>query len=499
MSTTTMSTTTPNNRDASNGDLRFVIIGAGMAGILAAIKLREAGFDNLVIYEKNEGIGGTWYENTYPGLACDVPSHLYSYSFAPNPEWSQQFSPGAEIRKYFEDVARQFEVDSLVRFNTEITSCEFADGRWRLEASDGSRDEGDFVIAATGVLHHPNLPEFEGMESFRGAVFHSARWNHDVPTAGRRVGVIGTGSSAIQIITALVEEVAELILFQRTAQWIMPVTNQTYGSDDRADFRSHPESMKKLREQISRAFIDGFANILVDADSPMLQAIHETCENHLENSVRDPVLREKLRPTYRAACKRLVMSGGFYDAIQHPNAKVVCEAIERIEPTGVRTEDGQLHELDVLVLATGFRVDRFVRPMHVVGRGGVALDDVWANGPSAYMAITVPDFPNFFMLNGPNAPVGNFSLIDVAEMQFAYIMQLVERVRCGECKELSVSHEAMRQFDTDRLEAAKTTIWNTGCKSWYLDENGLPSAWPWTFDRFTEEMSRPRMVDFEVK
>jgi cation diffusion facilitator CzcD-associated flavoprotein CzcO len=227
--------------------------------------------------------------------------------------------------------------------------------------------------------------------------------------------------------------------------------------------------------------------------------MHAMCESNLENSVRDPVLREKLRPTYRAACKRLVMSDRFYDAIQRPNAHLVTERIDRIEKSGVRTTDGRLHELDVLVLATGFRVDRFVRPMQVTGRDGIALDDVWKDGPLAYQAISVPDFPNLFLLQGPNSPVGNFSLIDVAELELDYVLQLVDLLRCGACHEISASHEAMERFDRERKQAARSTIWSSGCKSWYLDEEGLPTAWPWTFDRFREEMRAPRAEDFETR
>jgi cation diffusion facilitator CzcD-associated flavoprotein CzcO len=481
----------------SRPDLRFLVIGAGMSGILSGIKLQEAGLDDFAIYEKADRLGGTWRENTYPGLACDVPSHLYSYSFAPNPDWSHRFSPGPEILAYLERVARGSGMEARIRYRKQITRCAFEDGRWRIEAADGSRDEGDFVIAATGVLHHPAMPDLEGLDSFGGAVFHSARWDHDVPLAGRRVGVVGTGSSAIQIVSALVDEVGSLSLFQRTPQWIMPVENPAYGEDERAVFRRQPEAMATIREQVTRAFVDGFANVLGDANAPALQAIHAACEANLERSVRDPELREKLRPGYRAACKRLIMSPDFYDAIQRPNARLVTEGIERVEPAGVRTRDGRLHELDVLVLATGFRVDRFVRPMAVTGREGAALDDVWKDGPFAYMAISVPGFPNFFMLNGPNAPVGNFSLIDVAEMQFAYILRLVEQVRSGACREVCVSPQAMDRFDAERREAARTTIWATGCKSWYLDGRGLPTAWPWTFDRFREEMAEPRLEDYE--
>jgi len=491
--------TPPTQPHPTRRDLRFVIIGAGMSGVLSAIKLQEAGLEDWVVYEKADRLGGTWRENTYPGIACDVPSHFYSYSFALNPEWSHRFAPGSEIQSYFEEVARRYGVTPRIRFGREVTRCAFEDGRWRIALADGSTDEADFVIAATGVLHHPALPEIEGLDSFGGASFHSARWNHEVDLAGKRVGVIGTGSSAIQIVSALVDEVAELTLFQRTAQWITPVENPAYSEEEKDEFRKHPEAMLEIRSAVSRAFTEGFANVLVDSESPMLKVIHDSCVANLESNVRDPELREKLRPSYRAACKRLIMSENFYDAIQRPNARLVTEAIERVEESGVRTRDGRLHELDVLVLATGFRVDRFVRPMQVIGRDGKLLDDVWKDGPFAYLAISVPGFPNFFMLNGPNSPVGNFSLIDVAELQFAYILRLVEQARSGTCHEICASPEAMERFDAERRQAARTTIWNSGCKSWYLDEDGLPTAWPWTFDRFRAEMSEPRLGDYEMR
>jgi cation diffusion facilitator CzcD-associated flavoprotein CzcO len=483
---------------SARDDLRFIIIGAGMSGILAAIKLKEAGFD-FVIYEKNENLGGTWLENTYPGIACDVPSHFYSYSFALNPEWSHRFAPGAEIHAYFQDIARRYDVLSSIRFDTTVERCAFEDGRWKLELAGGSTDEADFVIAATGVLHHPAIPDIEGLGDFEGAAFHSARWDHEVEVKGKRVGVIGTGSSAIQIVSGLVDEVEELTLFQRTAQWITPIANEAYSDAKREEFRKHPEAMRAVREEASRMFTDGFANVLVDATSPVIKIIHDSCVANLEDNVADPVLREKLRPDYLATCKRLIMSEDFYPAIQKPNAKLVSEGIERVEKSGVRTNDGKLHELDVLVLATGFRVEDFVRPMNVVGRNGVKIDDVWKDGPFAYNALAVPDFPNFFMLQGPNGPVGNFSLIEVAELQFGFIMQLVEQVRSGVCKEVSPTREAMARFDAERRVAAKSTIWASGCKSWYLDADGLPTAWPFTFDRFREEMTGPRLDDFDMK
>jgi cation diffusion facilitator CzcD-associated flavoprotein CzcO len=478
--------------------MRFAIIGAGMSGILSAIKLREAGFREVTLYEKADRLGGTWRENTYPGIACDVPSHLYSYSFEPNPEWSRRFSPGGEIQAYFEGVARKHGVDRLIRFGDEVTRCEFSGGRWHLETKSGHRDQADVVIAATGVLHHPNLPDIAGLGDFEGALFHSARWDHAVALDGRRIGVVGTGSTAVQIVSALVDRAARVSMFQRTAQWVMPQENPAYSDAERAEFRRAPETLRALYRNLSELFSQNFSNAVVDAGSPQMKLIEEACRLNLEQSVRDPELREKLRPSYRAACKRLVISPDFYQAIQRPNAELVTAGIERAMARGVRTRDGRLHELDVLVLATGFRADRFMRPTEVIGRGGRRLDDVWSKRPVAYLSISIPGFPNLFMLNGPNGPVGNFSLIEVAELQIAYILQLVERLRSGGCREISPTEEATTRFDAERVEAAKHTIWSTGCRSWYLDDRGIPASWPFTFDRFRAEMAAPKPEAYEL-
>ncbi len=480
--------------DADSADgvrpLRFAIIGAGMAGILSAIKLSEAGFDDYTIYEKGDRFGGTWRENTYPGLACDVPSHLYSYSFAPNPEWSHPFSSGPEIREYFERIATEHGVQERVRFNDEVASCVFADGRWHLETAAGVEDDVDVVIAATGVLHHPNIPEFEGIDTFEGAWFHSARWNHDVELDGKRVGVIGTGSTAVQIVSSIADRVAHLDMYQRTAQWVLPQDNTPYTDEAKEGFRD-------LHDGLSQIFTEGFANAVVDAESEHMKLIEFMCLDNLESNVTDPELRERLRPDYRAACKRLVVSPNFYEAIQHPNAELVTSGIERIEPKGVRTKDGVLHETDVLVLATGFKADAFMRPMTVVGRDGVKLDEVWADRPTAYLSISIPGFPNFFMLNGPNGPVGNFSLIEVAELQFQYIEGLLEQLRSGACHEISATQEATDAFEAERVEAARSTVWMTGCRSWYLDDRGIPAVWPFNFDRFRAEMAAPKLEAFD--
>jgi len=476
---------------------RFVVIGAGMSGLLWGIRLREAGLDNFVIYEKGDRLGGTWRDNTYPGLCCDVPSHLYSYSFAPNPDWSRRFSPGAEIQAYLESVAQRFHVDGTIRTRAEVARCERIGGRWHLTLADGTTDSADFVICATGVLVQPQYPDIPGLETFVGACFHSARWDHGVALAGRRVGVVGTGSTAVQIVSALVGEVAHLSLFQRTAQWIFPQPNPAYPDEDKARFRAEPAVMRHMYESFSKSFTENFSNAVVDRDSPRMALVEQICRDNLERHVRDPVLRAKLTPDYRAACKRLIMSEDFYEAIQQPNAELVTAGIECVEPAGVRTRDGVLHELDVLVLATGFKPHEFMRPMQIVGNGGRSLDDYWADGARAYRSVSLPGFPNLFMMVGPNSPIGNFSLIQVAEIQCDYIMQLVREVTEGRCREISAARSATERFNRSLRDAMADTIWVTGCRSWYMDDKGVPATWPWSFERYQQEMAAPDLADFD--
>ena len=480
-------------------DLRFVIIGAGLSGIMSVIELERAGYRNIALYEKAEGFGGTWRYNTYPGVGCDVPSHVYSYSFAPNPDWSRVFSPGSEILAYIERVAERYQVAKRVHFGEEVTRCVYEGKRWQIETARGRRDQADVLIAATGVTHHPRLPELKGIETFQGPAFHTARWDHGVKLDGKRVGVIGTGSTAVQLVAALVPRVGKLSLFQRTPQWIMPQENQPYDEATRAQFREQPELMQQHREHLFKRFAMNFSDAVIDVNSPQLQVIEQVSRTHLETAVSDPVLREKLRPNYRAACKRLIISSEFYPAIQKPNAELVVEGIERVEPTGIRTRDGRLHELDVLIYATGFRTDQFIRPTEVRGRSGARLDEVWGGSPTAYLSVAVPDFPNFFLLNGPSSPVGNFSLIEVAELQMRYALQLVEKLRRGEGEEICVSKTAADSFEAERVEATKNTVWVTGCKSWYLDERGVPASWPWSLEHFRTVMQRPDFNAFELR
>ena len=484
---------------AGRRDLRVAIIGAGMAGILAAIELRKAGIHDFTIHEKADRVGGTWRENTYPGLACDVPSHLYSYSFAPNPEWSRPYSPGEEIQAYFEAVFAEHGLAECTRFGDEIVRCEFGDdGRWTIASASGAHEVVDAVIAATGVLHKPRYPDIDGLDTFAGRTFHSARWDHDAVLDGARVGIIGTGSTAVQIVSAVRERVAHLALFQRTAQWVMPQPNEPYTDEQRALNRSDLDRLRAAHTRLSELF-GGFTNAVIDAQSPMAKMIGDLCLANLEDNVTDPALRERLRPDYQAACKRLIVSPDFYTAIQHPNAELVTDAIEGVEPGGVRTADGRLHELDVLVLATGFHADAFMRPMQLVGSDGCTLEAAWRDRPSAYLAISMPEFPNFFMLNGPNGPVGNFSLIEVAELQVGYVLQLLEQLRAGTCRAIAPTVAATERFEAERVEAARSTVWMTGCRSWYLDDRGVPATWPWTFDRFRAEMAAPKLEAFDLR
>lgn len=497
VNTTTVDTKKQSNTNPQR-NLRFVIIGAGMAGILAAIKLREAGHQNVTIYEKADRIGGTWRENTYPGLTCDVPSHSYTYSFAPNSEWSQVMPPGWEIQAYFEGIVTDYQVDNI-EFNQEVIGCEFDGKRWQLETTSGQTDSADFVIAATGVLHHPHFPKIKGSESFSGALFHSAQWDHSVPLDGQRVGIIGNGSTGVQIISALATRAAKLYHFQRTPQWIMPIENRPFTEEEKAAFRNDPALLHRVQNDATlNENIDRFSAAIVDPDSEAMRQIEAVVIGNLDTNVTDPDLREKLRPDYRVACKRLIFSTDYYEKIQHPNANLVVEGIECIEPEGIRTKDGQLHKLDVIVYATGFHADQFMRPMNVVGRNGVKLNDVWNPRPTAYMAVSVPDFPNLFMLNGPNGPVGNFSLIEIAEQQWHYVSQLIDKVVTGECEFVSAKKEALAEFDAARIAAAKTTVFGSGCQSWYLDADGIPATWPWSRARFAEEMQAPNMDAYEL-
>jgi cation diffusion facilitator CzcD-associated flavoprotein CzcO len=479
--------------------LRFIIIGAGMAGILAGIRLKARGDHDFTLYEKGDKVGGTWRENTYPGVSCDTPAHSYNYSFASNPDWSAYYAPGAEIRDYFDRMTDVYGLRGHIRFGVEVASCAYRNGRWHVQTKDGQIDTADVLIGASGVLHHPHIPTIPGMQTFQGPHFHSARWDHSVSLEGKRIGVIGNGSTGVQLVAALGRRGQSVVHFQRSPQWIMPCPDISYSDEDKRGFREDPSKIEEVRNGAeAKKRRARFTSAIIDMDSPELAQIQAIVEQNLQDSVRDPILREKLRPKYKAACKRLVFSAHYYEAVQRPGMQVDTGRIDRIEPAGVRMQDGTLHEIDILVLATGFKADQFVRPMKVTGVNGVDLSEYWAVRPRAYYALTVPQFPNFFFLNGPTGPVGNFSLTDIAERQWAYVDQLIDLLRQGQYRAISPTPAALEDYESRRTAAAKRTVFASGCTSWYLDSEGAPQVWPWSYDYFVQVMTQPKLQDYEL-
>ncbi|MES1991218.1 MAG: NAD(P)/FAD-dependent oxidoreductase [Pseudomonadota bacterium] len=477
--------------------LRIAVIGAGASGMMALIKLREAGLPDVTVFEKASSLGGTWRDNRYPGITCDVPSLAYRYSFAPNSEWSHVCAPGPEILDYLKGIAAEHDLERDIRYDTEVRTADFRDGQWHITTSQGDEGAFDAVIAAAGVLHHPAYPDIEGLDTFSGDAFHTARWPENLSLKGKRVGVIGTGSTATQITGAIVDEVAKLSLFQRTPQWILPLANDPIPEEQREAYRAKPALLEEEFERLSAQQTESFAAAVVGENPRAYAAMENYCKEHL-NLVTDPDLRARLTPDYKVGCKRLIMSGNFYQAIQKPNAELVTDAITRIERGGVRTADGRLHELDVLVLATGFDAHKIMSPMVVTGRGNKRLDKTWADAQEAYLAVTIPDFPNWFMIGGPNSPVGNFSWLQTAEYQFGYALKLIKLIRDGNARELSPTHEALRNFNDAVKAKMPDTVWASGCKSWYIDKKGHVASWPWTFAKFKLDMLEPVLEDYEI-
>jgi cation diffusion facilitator CzcD-associated flavoprotein CzcO len=469
------------------------IVGAGMSGLLMGIRLKQAGIESFRIYEKASSLGGTWRENTYPGLTCDVPSFFYSYSFEQNRDWSRRFSPGPEILAYFERVAEKYDLLPHIRFGEKIVSARYGDGRWAVETGSGEI-AADVVVSATGALHQWRYPQIKGLEKFEGAMFHSAAWDHDVDLAGKRIGVVGNGSSGVQMMAPLSEVASHLSMFQRTAQWIMPIGNVEYTPGQRRRARRFPFIPRLTRLYYQQIF-EAFSAAVVEPGRRR-QSVAERCRAYLA-SVEDPELRRKLTPDYEPMCKRLILSRDFYPTLMKEHVELVAEGIDHVEARGVVTLDGELHELDVLVLATGFDTHAWGIE-EVVGRDGRSLKEAWAEGTRAYRSVAVPGFPNFFTLVGPNSPIGNISLIDVSEVQADYILRCIRLLQEGEVKALSPTAEATRAFHASLLEAMKDTVWVTGCNSWYLDADGVPNTWPWTAKRFHQEMRRPDLADFEL-
>ncbi|GAB5450062.1 MAG: NAD(P)/FAD-dependent oxidoreductase [Halioglobus sp.] len=477
---------------------RIAIIGAGMSGIAAVVKLRKAGYTDLTVFEKADRVGGTWRENTYPGLSCDIPSRWYCFSFALQAQWSHRYSYGPEIQAYMEKVARDFGVTDITRFNTRVTDLTYTHPHWQLTTSDGEQARFDVVISATGILHQPAYPAIEGLESFAGESFHSARWDHSVDVAGKRVGVIGTGSTAAQIIGAVTPLVDKMHVFQRTPQWMVGLPQKAYSPRWNKLLQRFPVLQRLSYHYYLQILLHTFSAGTV-GNKPMQRLISWLCRRNLEQNVADPELRKKLTPDYQAACKRLIFCSDFYPAVSSANANLVTEHIERIEPTGVRTVDGALHELDILVLATGFDPGAFILPTKVTGENGADLAARWDGAPRAHRAVAIPDFPNFWMLEGPTGPVGNLSLITISEYQVDYIISMLDKMKAEGLEAISAKAEAFDNYNAAMAEAIKSTVWVTGgCDSWYFDASGLPNLYPWKPNRYLREMRNPDFSEYRL-
>jgi cation diffusion facilitator CzcD-associated flavoprotein CzcO len=461
-----------------------------------AIALRRAGITDLTIYEKAQGVGGTWRDNTYPGLTCDVPSRFYQFSFARKPDWSHLFSPGAEIHDYFTTVAHDFGLKDSIRFGTEVVHAEFAENHWRVLTSNGDTDEVDFLITATGILHHPRYPRIAGLETFAGAVFHSARWDHDVALRGKRVAVVGTGSTGVQIVCGLAGHAGHVELFQRSAQWVFPFPNPAYSRLGKALHRSVPALGRSIYYGY-RAAIEFFAGALVKPGWRR-RMVSAACRANLR-TVRDPQLRQALMPDHQPMCRRLIISGRFYRAIQRRDVDLVAAGIDHVTPEGILTTDGRLHEVDVIALATGFDAHAFMRPMNLVGERGVTLAQAWRDGPRAHLTVSLPGFPNFFMLLGPHSPVGNYSLTAIAETQAGYILDWIQRWRRREFDTVAPTQAATERFNAEMQAAMPDTVWATGCTSWYIGQDGHPELWPWNPSQLRVRLGQPELGDHDLR
>ncbi|MEP5569139.1 MAG: NAD(P)/FAD-dependent oxidoreductase [Halioglobus sp.] len=481
------------NNDQSNPSV--AVIGAGMSGILMAIKLREAGITDITILEKADKVGGTWRENTYPGVACDVPAHMYTYSFRGNSDWSHRFAHGDEIQTYFEGVAREHDLTEQIRFNESLDQCHYRDGKWHLSTSKNAELVVDFVVAATGILHHPAYPDIKGLDSFSGEMWHTAKWNHEVDLRGKRVGVIGTGSTACQVISEISKIDCDLTVFQRTPQWVVSVPDKQYSEQDKAALVGKQSKLSALSRRYAFVMRNTFTKA-VTGGKLQHALISWAAKRNLRKSVRDPQLRAKLTPDYSVGCKRLIISSTFYEAIQRDNVHLETTGIECINEQGIVTTDGATKALDVIILATGFSPFNFMRPMDLRGRNGVSIDETWAKKVQAYRSLCIPGFPNFFLMLGPNSPIGNYSVIAMSEVQSTYILKLIDLWKQGKLPAVEATQEAKTSFNAYLRAGMSKTAWVGGCQSWYLDGDGDPAMWPYSWDQWVSEHEAPVLDDF---
>jgi cation diffusion facilitator CzcD-associated flavoprotein CzcO len=457
---------------------RIAIAGSGFGGLGLAIRLLQTGVDDFVVFERAHDVGGVWRDNSYPGCACDVESHLYSFSFAPNPDWSRAYSPQAEIWKYLRGCAERFGVMPHIRFGHEIRDAAWnaVEQRWELHTSRG-RFTADIFVAAVGALSEPSLPPLPGLSRFRGKMFHSARWDHDYDLTGRTVAVVGTGASAIQFVPRIQPNVAALQLYQRTPPWIVPRNDFAFSARQKSWLRRLPLLQRLLRAEIflrRELFGIPFLHTRIGrlAEAPV--------RRHLAQQVRDPELRQKLTPQYRLGCKRILVSDDYLPSLTQPNVEVVTDAITEVTPSGVVTADGRERAADAIICGTGFHVTDMPIARHVRGKGGRSLDEVWAGSPRAHLGLAVHGFPNFFFLLGPNTGLGHTSVILMIEHQIEHILGALRHLETRALATVEASAEAQAAYLADIDARMRSTVWTTGgCNSWYLDRTGRNSTlWP---------------------
>ena len=473
------------------------VLGAGFGGLAVAHRLAQDGIDDVVLFERDDGVGGTWRANSYPGAACDVPSHLYSLSFAPNPNWSRAYATQPEILAYLEDCYDRFDVRRKVRPHTEIVAATWsdADASWHLRDRAGNTYQASVVVSAIGMFNTPTIPAIPGADEFAGTQFHTARWDHDHDLSGRRIAVVGTGASAIQVVPAVVDRVDHVDVYQRTAPWILPRKDEAYTAEQKGTFAARPELAARHRQELHDLFEQ--TTVFVAGD-PSVELIAGIARGYLEHKVADPELRAKLAPGQPFGCQRILISSNYYPAIQRDHVDLVTVGIERITPTGIRAADGVERPVDTIVWSTGFRASEYLRGIDVVGREGASLHERWSGVPRAYHGICVPGFPNFFMLYGPNTNQGGNSILLILEAQSQFVAGALELRREVGASSVEVSTDAMARYAHDLERDLAGTVWAGECSSYFHNAAGdivtqLPHTSSW-YREATEQIDRADFI-----
>jgi cation diffusion facilitator CzcD-associated flavoprotein CzcO len=451
--------------------LEIAVLGAGVAGLCMGIQLRKAGFTRFAIFEKAGGVGGTWRDNTYPGSGCDVPSHLYCFSFEPKSDWSRAYAEQPEILRYLEHCAEKYGLAPHLRLNTEIASARFdaAAGLWRLVTTSGEAIAARVLVSGTGQLNRPSWPDLPGLDSFEGIKFHSARWDHDADLAGKSVAVIGTGASTVQFVPRIAPKVAKLNIFQRSPNWMIPKPDREYSRFEQFLFRHVPGWAWLYRNYLYLMLEKNFFAFI--QDSWFGKQFRKVSEKELAK-IADPALRQRLQPDYPLGCKRILISNDYYPTLQLPQVETVTEPVMRVEAGAIITADGKSRPVDAIIVATGFDALTFLAPMAIEGLGGRKLDDAWRDGAEAYLGLTVAGFPNFFMLYGPNTNLGHNSIIIMIEAQVSYAVQAIRAIFDRHLTYLDVKPEAMRRFNEQLQRDVGRSVWAAGCRSWYKTATG---------------------------